>query len=237
MSPLRDPTVAHLIAAARAAGRKTLTEFEAKALLAGLGIAVPRGGVAHSEDDAEALARRLDAPVVLKAVAPGIVHKSEIGGVICPVTPDAVRNIYRQLFERVRAHGAKISIEGVLVEEFIEGGVECIVGFTRAGPFGPVVMFGLGGVFVEVLGDVSFRLAPLRPEDAAELLEEVRGVRCLDGFRGRPAANRDALVQAILAVASIEKDPALQAIQEIDINPLLAGPDRAVALDAVVTLA
>lgn len=237
MSPLRHANAAQLVAAARAAGRKALTEFEAKALLADLGIAIPRGGVAYSEDDAEALARRLDAPVVLKVVAPGIVHKSEIGGVIFPVTPDAVRDIYRQLLERVKAHGAKTSIEGVLVEEFIQGGLECIVGFTRAGPFGPVVMFGLGGVFVEVLGDVSFRLAPLRAEDAAELLEEVRGVRCLDGFGGRPAANREALVRAILVVASIENDPALQAIQEIDINPLLAGPDRAVALDAVVTLA
>ncbi len=234
--PPRGANAHPLIAASRAAGRTSLTEVEAKTLLAGLGIAVPRGGLARSDDEALDLARRLDVPVVLKVVCSGLSHKSDAGGVLFPVAPEAVRSAYHRLLERVRTHLPQARPAGVLVEEFIGGGVECILGFTRAGSFGPVVMFGLGGVFVEALDAVSFRLAPLGIEEASELLAEVNGARCLDGFRGRPAASREALARAVLAAASIGEDPALAAIREVDINPLLALPDRAVALDAVITL-
>lgn len=225
-----------LITSARTAGRTALTEIEAKALLAGLGIAVPRGDLARSEDEALAVARRLDVPMVLKVVCPGLTHKSDVGGVLLPVAPDAVPGAYRRLLERVRTHLPDAQPDGVLVEEFIEGGVECILGFTRAGRFGPVVMFGLGGLFVEALDAVSFRLAPLGMDEAAELLADAPGTRCLDGFRGRPAASRDALARAVVAAGSIGQNPAFRAIREVDINPLLALPDRVVALDAVITL-
>jgi succinyl-CoA synthetase beta subunit len=236
VAPLQDADVLSRIAAARAAGRHTLTECEAKALLAGLGVAVPRGGVARSENEAVELARWLDAPVVLKVVAPGLVHKSEFGGVVLPVFPGTVGDAYCRLLERVGVRGLSAPVEGVLVEEYVQDGVECVLSFTRASPFGPVVMFGLGGVFVEAMGDVSFRLAPLRPDEAAELLVEVRGARCLDGFRGRPAVDRGALVKAILALASLGDAPALEEVREVEIDPLLARPNGAVALDAVVML-
>jgi succinyl-CoA synthetase beta subunit len=236
MASLRGVDAAELIVGARTSGRHALTEVEGKALLAALGVAVPCGGVARSEDDAVVLARRLNAPGALKVVAPDVIHKSDIGGVVCPVAPGAVQEAYHQLVERVRASQPGAPIEGVLVEEFLEGGVECVVGFVRTAAFGPVVMFGLGGIFVEVLEDVSFRLVPLGRADALELMDEIRGARCLDGVRGRPAVSREALARVILAVASVALDPALQRIRAIDINPLLAGPDRAVALDCAVTL-
>ena len=233
---MEKPTIYDLIEEARASGTRYLTEPLAKAFLSALGIPIPSGGVAHSEGEAEAIAHNIGRPVVLKIIAPGVLHKSEIDGVIFPVDPADVRCAFRRLVNRVRSEHREVQISGILVEEYVKGGVECILGLTRVDPFGPVLMFGIGGVLVEAIQDVSFRLAPLLPEDAEAMLTEIRGARYFHAFRNRPAVNRFLLVQAILAVGRIVSDPVLRVVREVEINPLLAGSDRVVAADAVVIL-
>lgn len=226
-----------MITAARKAGRPLLTEPESKALLAWAGIPVPRGAVARSPDEAAAIAHQLGTPVAVKVVSPDLAHKSDLGGVILPVPPDAAADAYRRVLAAVAVARPTARIDGVLVEEARSGGVECVLGLTTGTPLGPTVMFGLGGLFVEALQEVSFRLVPLLPEDAQELIGEVRGARCLDGFRGSPPASKAALARAILDLARLAEQPELgRVIREVDVNPLLAGPEGVVALDALIVL-
>ena len=227
-------TPADFIAAARAEGRTLLTEPEAKGFLAALGIPIPRGGVARTAEEAGALARGVGGAVALKIVAPGVAHKSRRGWVACPVPAVCAEAAFRWLVDRAAADTMEAPVEGVLVEEYRPGLVECVVGYARLPRFGPIVMCGLGGVLVEARAEVHFRLAPLHAEDAARLVAEV-----CDGLReagGLPPAGREALVRALVQVAGIAANPALTAIREVDVNPLAVDADGAVALDALVTL-
>ena len=224
--------------AARLRGRARLTEPEGKSLLAAVGIALPPGGIADCAADAERLARDLGPPVAVKIISPDLTHKSEVGGIICPVmSAEESAKAYAAVIERTSRHRPDAALEGVLVEKYQPGGIECILGLRIDDRFGPVVMFGLGGVFVEVLHDVTFRLAPLRDRDIAALLGDSRGARCLDGFRGQPAVDKPALAAAIRACAEIAFLPGVgQYISDLEINPLQASARGAVALDAAVTL-
>jgi acyl-CoA synthetase (NDP forming) len=211
-----------------------LGERAAKALLAAAGIPVLGERLVGDAETAAEAARELGLPVALKLSAPGLAHKTEIGGVLLDVaTPEAARDGFEVL--RARAVAAGVAPEGVLVAPMVAGGVETILGVQRDPLFGPAVMFGLGGVFVEVLGDVAFRLAPFGLDEAHRMIRDIKGFKVLEGVRGAPPADLEALAEAlvrlsVLAAAEVER------IESIDVNPFLVLPEGqgAVALDALV---
>ena len=185
---------------------------EAEAILAAYGIAHARSAVATTAAEAEQIARDWGGPVVLKVISPSVVHKSDVGGIALDVAPDDVA----EAFARVR--GSADDASGVLVQEFVEGGHEVIVGMTEDPSFGPLIAFGLGGVFVELIGDVSFRIHPLTDVDAREMIEEVKSARLLEGYRGGEEGDIPALREALLRVSALVDD--LPEIAEMDLNPV-----------------
>jgi len=214
----------------------TLSEQDSKALLAAYGIAVPKERVAGTAKDAVKAARRIGYPVVMKVASADIPHKSDLGLVRVGVrSDDEVREVFRQFTKRATKAAPKAKVDGVLVAEQAEG-VETVVGIARDDLFGPVVMFGIGGVFIEILKDVTFRVPPFSSTEAARMLDELAGAALLAGVRGVPAADRPALVDVIMKVQRMAVDLSGQ-VTELDINPLLAGPSGAVAADALVVLA
>jgi acyl-CoA synthetase (NDP forming) len=220
----------------RQQGRTRLTEAEAKKVLASAGLVITREDLASSEDEAAKKAEQIGFPVVLKVASADILHKSDAGGVkVGLADAEAVRSAYRDIMETAKEKHPSANIQGVLVQEMVEGGIETIVGVANRPPFGPVVAFGLGGVFVELLKDVTFRLAPIDEAGATEMLADIEGARMLDGYRGQPAANKAELAKVIarlsgLAIAFNKH------VEELDINPLVVKGDRVVALDALITL-
>lgn len=219
-----------IIEAALAKGAQALDEIEAKALFSAYGIPVVQGDLAEDVEAAVAVARQLGFPVVMKGASREILHKSEAGLVMVDLhDEEAVRGCYRELMRRGEG-----KLHGVLVERMISAMREFVVGLNRDVQFGPVVMFGLGGVLTEALDDVAFGVAPLSAREAAELLEEVRARELLGEFRGAPAVDREALIDIILAVGQMALDH--PEIQEIDVNPVLVDRDQPVAVDALVAL-
>lgn len=217
------------------AGRTRLAEDEALALLAAYGIGVAPALVARTRDEAAGYGSTLGFPVVLKVVAPEILHKSDVGGVLVGLRdPEEVREGFDRILSAVKERVPGVSISGVLVQAQVRSGRECIVGLSRDPAYGPLVMFGLGGILVEVMGDVVFRLAPISRYDAGRMLAEIRGARALEAVRGSPPANRTALEDVLLRVSQLATD--FPAIRELDINPLMASADGAVAADARVLL-
>ncbi len=211
-----------------------LTECEAKQVLAAYGIPVTREGLAASAEEAVLLARRIGFPVALKVQSPDIPHKTEAGGIRLNLrTETDVREAYDAIMRDARAHVPSAAVSGMLVQEMVEGGVETIVGITRDPVFGPCLMFGLGGIFVEVLQDVSFRVAPLSGFDAEEMIREVKGARVLEGVRGRPGSDRKALLDAILRISRLASDFADE-IEALDINPLVVFPRGVRVVDALI---
>jgi len=208
-------------------GREALGEREAKAVLAAYGIACVPERRASDADAAVAAAGELGYPVVLKADAPGILHKTEAGAVRLELRDaTAVREACREM---------KQAKDGFLVQPMLRGGLELVIGAKRDAQFGPLVLVGLGGVLVEVMRDTALALTPVGKAEAARMLRRLRGFRLLQGYRGAPAPNLDAVCDAIARVSEIAADFA-DAIEEIDVNPLLARPDGAVALDALIVL-
>jgi len=187
------------------------------------GIPTPPEALATRPQEAATLAREIGFPVVLKLVSPDILHKTDMGGVILGVQDEAAASAgYETLIARAAAAHPEAELSGVLVQKMITGGQEVIVGVKRDPTFGPLVMFGLGGVYVEALADVSFRLAPLTAADAWDMLEEVRSAKLLAGLRGKPPADRDALVDLIVRVGRLAADH--PEIAELDFNPVLVLP-------------
>ena len=217
-------------------GREQLTQVEALALVAAYGIHAARGELATSEDDAARVAAELGYPVVLKIVSPDIVHKTEIGGVRVGLATEAeLRDACREMLARVAAVMPAARVDGVLVQEMVAGGCETIVGVAGDPAFGPLVMFGLGGIFVEALRDVVFRIAPLDDAEAIAMTSAIRGTSLLDGLRGRPRADRAAIASVLRRIGQLAVD--VPEIVELDVNPLLAMRDRTIALDARVRVA
>jgi acetate---CoA ligase (ADP-forming) len=224
-----------LIDAALAAGRSRLAEAEALDLLAAYGIPVARGELATSADAAVGHAERMGYPVVLKIVAPAVLHKTEVGGVRVNLGDAAeVRRAYDQILLGAQTARPDAAISGILVQAMVQHGRELIVGMTRDPVFGPLVMFGLGGILVEVLHDVTFRIAPFDREEARRMMREIRGARLLDAVRGWPPADRGAVEDVLLRIARLVTDH--PEIAELDVNPLMAMPSGAVAADARVLL-
>jgi acyl-CoA synthetase (NDP forming) len=214
----------------------TPSEAEAKRLLAEAGIASAPEAACATVEQSVAAAKRFGFPVVMKILSPDILHKSEIGGVLLDVgNEDAVRSGFAVLLDRARAAAPAARIEGVLVAKQLKGGVECILGIHRDPVFGPMAMFGLGGIFVEVLKDVVFRRCPFGPDVAEAMILSIKGAPLLTGARGRPKADVKALA-AMLSQLSAFAAAAGDRLQSIDLNPVFAMPDGqgAFAADAVI---
>jgi acyl-CoA synthetase (NDP forming) len=221
---------AAVVADAVAHERGALDERQAKALLADYGIAVPEGGVARSEDEAVAIARRLDGPVAVKAVGPDITHKTERGLVALNLHgDDAVRAAARLLTELTAGQDAVL-----LVERMVRGARELMIGMKRDPLFGPVVVFGVGGIFTEAHRDITLGVTPLHDRDIDGMLAGIRASALLDDFRGMPPVDRGALAHAIRALERIAADH--PAVSEIDVNPLIVEGATPYAADALVIL-
>ncbi len=201
-------------------GRKKLLEHEAYQILEAYGLPIPKYGLAKSEKEAVKIAEDIGYPVVLKIVSPDIVHKSDVGGVILNLNSKGdVKKAYNTIIENVKRHAPNARIAGILVQEMVPQSLEVIVGATRDPIFGPVIMFGLGGIFVEVLRDVSFRVAPLTPVDVDEMLREIKGYRILEGYRGMPPRDIDIVKDIILKTSKIMLEN--PEIKDIDLNPIM----------------
>ena len=238
LAPLSDVDHARarrILDAAKRDRRERLTQIESLALLETYGIRTAAAKLATNADEAVRAARSLGFPVVMKLVSPDVVHKTDIGGVRVNLTDEVeVRAAHDEIIASAVATVPNVHITGVLVQRMVQGGVETIVGLARDPSFGPLVMFGLGGVFVEALRDVVFRIAPLASEQAVEMVTSIRGVRLLRGLRGGVPADETALADVIRRVSQLAVD--YPEIGELDINPLSARPSEAVALDARVLL-
>lgn len=211
---------------------RALNEVEAKALLAAAGVAVTPTTLACTAAEAVAAASRHGYPVAIKVVSPDVVHKSDVGGVrLGLASADAVAAGFDDVLRTVRARRPETRIEGVTVQPMAPpNGVELIIGVNTDVQFGHVIMCGLGGVFVEVLHDVAFRLVPLQRRDARQMLTELRGLPLLRGLRGRAGANLPAIEELLLCVSRlVEQRPD---IRELDLNPVLVYPDGVLAVDA-----
>ncbi|MES2227304.1 MAG: acetate--CoA ligase family protein [Pseudomonadota bacterium] len=225
-----------LPAGALAPPERAINEVDAKRVLASAGIPVVRELVATSEDAAVRHAAELGFPVVLKIASADIAHKSEIGGVLIGLQDEAqVREGFRTLMQRAKTHAPQARLDGVVVARMAGKGVETILGVVRDPVFGAVVMFGLGGVFVEAFKDVAFRVAPFGVDEARAMIDEVKGRILLTGLRGQPPSDEDALANAIAAL-SVYAARHEAAIESIDINPFVVLPrgQGALALDALI---
>lgn len=216
-------------------GRQSLLEHEAKQLLRFHGAPVPDDGLATSEDEAAAMAKTFSGSVVLKISSPDILHKSDAGGVMLNLKRQSdVRSAYKQIMKSARAYDANAVIEGVNISPMIKGGVEVIIGTKMDDQFGPVIMYGLGGVMVEILKDVSFRVLPITRLSAIRMLEETKSYPILDGIRGKPPYDKKALVKLLLLCSDIiESYPQ---IQEMDLNPVIVHQKGLSIVDARIIL-
>ena len=231
-----EPDQAIPVADASAPRLASYNEVQAMDVLRQAGLPVPDCTLANDADAAVRAAVRLGVPVVMKVVSPDILHKSDVGGVKLALSGDeAVRGAYAAILDSVRTHRPDARIDGVLVAPMAQQGVECIAGVHCDPVFGPVVMFGLGGVFVEVLKDVSFRLAPFGRQQALSMIREIKGYALLQGARGTPPCDIDALADALVALSRFAYSRRHD-FSSAEINPLLALPagQGALALDAVL---
>jgi len=216
---------------------KVLGEAQTRPLLEAYGIPLVKGGEARSPQEAAELAKRIGFPVAMKIISPQLLHKSEAGGIVLNLkTADEVLTAYEQLFSSIHAKLPQAELQGVLIEQMAPRGQEVIVGLRRDPGFGPVVMFGLGGIYVELFKDVSFRVAPVSQEEALEMIHETRAGKLLTGFRGAQPADLDAVVDCIQRLGQLGLD--FPEIEEAEVNPLLVFPrgQGALALDGRVIL-
>lgn len=226
---------AEIVPRARAEGRALLSEVEAKAMLAEFGVAVTDTRLAASVDEAAAIAGELGYPVALKVVADEITHKTDVGGVELGIADAGeLRAAAQRIHEAVAAAAPGVAPAGLSVQPMAAPGTEVILGITQDQQFGPVLMFGLGGVFVEVLKDVAFRVVPLEPRDANEMIREIQGFPVLEGFRGAEPADLAAIERMLLQLSEFAE--AHPEVAELDLNPVFARADGAVAVDARIVL-
>jgi acyl-CoA synthetase (NDP forming) len=220
---------------ARAEGRVLLTEIESKELLRGAGIRVVDTRLATSKDESISIAEQIGFPVVLKVASAEIIHKTDAGGVKLDLkTPEQVGKAYDDILTAVKQRYPQAVIHGVSVQKMSPPGIEVIIGMSRDAQFGPVLMFGLGGILVEILKDVSFRIVPLTPRDAREMIQEIKGYPLLTGYRGNAAVDVSKLEDMLLKISAFMENA--DEIQEIDLNPVFAYGDGVIVADARVIL-
>jgi acetyltransferase len=222
---------------ARSEGRVNLGEVEARQVLQAYGLRLPQSYLAETAEQAAEYADQIGYPVVMKIVSPDILHKSDIGGVKVGIrNRQEALDVFELMMLRVRRYAPTALLRGIFVQEMVQTGREVIVGSSRDPQFGPLVMFGLGGIYVEVLKDVSFRVAPFGERHARQMIEEIRAVGLLRGARGEKPSDMDAIVQSLLTVSQMTTD--FPEIVEMDINPLKVQEPGggAVAVDARITI-
>jgi len=228
-------TVQEIIDKARSEGRTILTEIESKQLIKQVGISVSDTKLATSREEAVSISKQFGFPVVLKIASPDVVHKSDAGGVKVGLrTSKQVAEAYDDILGAIKQKYPRATIHGVSVQKMARPGVEVIIGMSKDAQFGPVLMFGLGGILVEVLKDVSFRIVPLTRRDAREMIKEIKGYPLLQGYRGQEPVDVANLEELLLKVSDfVEHNPV---IKELDLNPIFAYSNGALAVDARVVL-
>lgn len=228
-------TTAQILSKARDEKRAVLTEIEAKQILGEAGINCTKTVLAATKEEAVALSEEIGYPVVLKVSSVDITHKSDAGGVKVNLADKAaVEEAYDAIMSSCKVYDAEADIEGVAVQGMAKIGTEIIMGMLNDASFGPVVMFGLGGVLVEVLKDVSFRIVPIEKADAKEMTSEIQGKKLLEGYRGQDPADVPCLQEMLVKLSDFVD--ATPGIEEIDMNPVFAYKDGAVVVDARIIL-
>jgi acyl-CoA synthetase (NDP forming) len=221
-----------IIQQALAKGQKTLSEYDSKRLLKEYGFPVVTESLVNSRAGAVKAAKAIGLPVVLKGCSPQIAHKTEKK--LLEIDLRSYREVERA-YDAIGERAEGTPLDGILVQEMVKGSRELVIGMIRDAQFGPCVMFGLGGIFTEVLKDVSFRIAPLERRDAEEMAREIKGAAVLGAFRGMPAVDMDLLISMLLGAGRLGLE--LDAVKEVDVNPLIIAGNRPVAVDALVVLA
>jgi len=228
-------SASEIFAKVREEGRKFLLEPEAKTVCMEYGIPVTRFKVAKTSDEAVSFAEEIGYPVVLKIVSPDVIHKFDVGGVFLNLkTPEEVRNAFDNILGNVRKHKPNAKVLGVVVQEMAPPSTEVIVGAIKDPQFGPALMFGLGGIFVEILKDVTFRIAPVSEEEARDMITEIKAHPVLKGYRGMPPADVEAIVQIIVNTSRLVMDHL--EIKELDLNPIIVYEKGAKTVDARIIL-
>jgi len=229
------PGAQKIIDSALAEGRNTLLEYEARELFRLQGVPMPDDYLAGSEDEAVKFAEKLGYNVALKIVSPGILHKSEAGGVILNLQNEpAVREAFNKIINSARKYKPGADIRGCLVSPMSDKGIEIVIGTKIDDQFGPIVMFGLGGIMVSIMKDVSFRVVPVTAYGAASMINEIKSSVIFDGFRGRPPSDRKAIIELIQKVSEVVQ--AYPLIQEIDLNPVIVHDQGLTIVDARIIL-
>jgi succinyl-CoA synthetase beta subunit len=218
-----------IIAKALKNKQKVLSEFESKKILKSAGVTVTKEYLAGSKAEAKKLAKKIGYPVALKGTGPKAAHKTEMGLVKLNISSDKeLAKAYDEIMSK------EVELDGVLVQEMIKGDREFIIGLSRDPQFGPCVMFGLGGIYAEVLKDVSFRIAPFTEADAMEMIGEIKTHRLLEEFRGGAAVSKALLVKALVGIGNLAVEHI--EIAEIDVNPLIIAGGKPIAVDGLVVL-
>jgi len=232
---MRDKAVTEIFEMAKKEGRDFLFEHEAKNLCDLYGMPITAITVAETEEKAVEAAKKIGYPIVLKIVSPQVLHKSDAGGVLINIKDEkGLREGYNTILKNIKEHVPDAEITGILVQEMAPNGTEVIVGSTDDPTFGPTIMFGLGGIFVEILKDVSFRLAPINRTDAEEMVKEIKAYKILEGARGMPPADQETIVNILLATSKMLIE--CPEIKELDMNPILVYEKGARIVDARVIL-
>jgi acyl-CoA synthetase (NDP forming) len=220
---------------ARAEGRCFLLEHEAKTVCKEYGIPVTKLKIAKTAEEAAQFSEEIGYPTVLKIVSPDVLHKFDVGGVILNVNSrEDARNAYNQIIENVKKHKPDAKIDGILVQEMAPQSTEVIVGAIKDRQFGPTLMFGLGGIFVEVMKDVAFRIAPITEEDAQEMIKEIKAYPILRGYRGQPPTDVDTIAKILVNTSRLVMDH--PEIKELDLNPVMVYEKGAKTVDARIIL-
>jgi acyl-CoA synthetase (NDP forming) len=226
---------AKIISQAQKEGRKALLETEAKAICMEYGIPVTKFKLAKNAGEAAEFAEQLGYPVVLKIVSPDIIHKSDAGGVMINLkSKTEVQDAYGKILENAKKYKATAKIVGVLVQEMAPQSTEVIVGAVKDPQFGQTLMFGLGGVFVEILKDVTFRIAPITRGDAREMVTTIKAYPLLKGYRNTPPTDIETIINILLNTSRLVMDNSR--IKELDLNPVLAYEKGAKTVDARIIL-
>jgi acetyl-CoA synthetase (ADP-forming) len=228
-------TTDKIIAQVRSENRTALLESEAKTIMMEYGVTVPKFKLATNEKEAAKIAQEIGFPIVAKIVSPEIIHKSDAGGVKVGLkTPAEVEAAYTTIMENAKKYDPKAQLLGVLIMEMAPQGLEVIIGAIKDPQFGATIMFGLGGIFVEVLKDVTFKIAPINLDEAKEMITNLKAAALLKGYRNTPPADTDALAQILLKVSKLLTEH--PEIKELDLNPILAYAKGASTVDARIIL-
>lgn len=212
-----------------------LTEIESKEIIGEAGIPVVEGYLAREESEVEALCDKMGFPVALKIISPDIIHKSDSGGVRLNLQDSSqVVEAYRETIASAKNKFPGAEIHGISVQKMAPPGIEIIIGMHKDAQFGPVLMFGLGGILVEILKDVSFRIVPLSRMDAKEMIEEIKGYSMLEGYRGQGPSDIPCLIELLLKVSKFVEDH--PEIKDIDLNPIFLYREGALVVDARIIL-